>query len=144
MANNTNIQKIKRFHIGKVYRRDQPTITKGRFREFYQCDFDIAGKYDAMIPDAEVIAIMQQILETLGVEEFLVKVNHRKILEILVQEAGCNLEMFKTICSSIDKLDKQPWNEVKEQLKAKGVTQEQCKVIEKVTAQKGEPLKLLE
>jgi histidyl-tRNA synthetase len=52
MANNTNIQKIKRFHIGKVYRRDQPTITKGRFREFYQCDFDIAGKYDAMIPDA--------------------------------------------------------------------------------------------
>lgn len=32
MANNTNIQKIKRFHIGKVYRRDQPTVTKGRFR----------------------------------------------------------------------------------------------------------------
>lgn len=52
MANNTNIQKIKRFHIGKVYRRDQPTINKGRFREFYQCDFDIAGKYDPMIPDA--------------------------------------------------------------------------------------------
>lgn len=32
MANNTNIQKIKRFHIGKVYRRDQPIMTKGRFR----------------------------------------------------------------------------------------------------------------
>jgi len=32
MANNTNIQKIKRFHIGKVYRRDQPTISKGRYR----------------------------------------------------------------------------------------------------------------
>jgi histidyl-tRNA synthetase len=80
MANNTNIQKIKRFHIGKVYRRDQPTISKGRYREFYQCDFDIAGKYDPMIPDAEVLAIMQEILEALDVPDFLVKVNHRKIL----------------------------------------------------------------
>lgn len=49
---NTNIAKIKRFHIGKVYRRDQPIMTKGRYREFYQCDFDIAGTYDQMIPDA--------------------------------------------------------------------------------------------
>lgn len=85
MANNTNIQKIKRFHIGKVYRRDQPTITKGRFREFYQCDFDIAGKYDPMIPDAEVLAIMQEILEALTVNDFLVKVNHRKILEAVIR-----------------------------------------------------------
>ena len=62
MAMNTNIQKIKRFHIGKVYRRDQPSMNKGRFREFYQCDFDIAGKLDQMISDAEVVAIMQEIL----------------------------------------------------------------------------------
>jgi histidyl-tRNA synthetase len=110
MANNTNIQKIKRFHIGKVYRRDQPTINKGRFREFYQCDFDIAGKYDSMIPDAEVLAIMQEILEALTVDQFLVKVNHRKILETVVKESGCNDDMFKTICSSIDKLDKLSWN----------------------------------
>ena len=67
MAMNTNIQKIKRFHIGKVYRRDQPTANKGRFREFYQCDFDIAGNYDSMIPDCEVLYIMQEILETLGI-----------------------------------------------------------------------------
>ena len=123
MANNTNIQKIKRFHIGKVYRRDQPTVSKGRFREFYQCDFDIAGKYDAMIPDAEVLAIMQQILETVGVEQFLVKINHRKILEAMIDEAGCSHEMFKTICSSIDKLDKMPWNEVQAELITKGVNE---------------------
>lgn len=42
-------------------------MAKGRYREFYQCDFDIAGKYDAMIPDAEVLAIMQEILELLEV-----------------------------------------------------------------------------
>jgi histidyl-tRNA synthetase len=88
MANNSNIKKIKRFHIGKVYRRDQPIMTKGRFREFYQCDFDIAGKYDPMIPDAEVLVVMQEILEAVGITEFKVKVNHRKILEAMVETAG--------------------------------------------------------
>jgi histidyl-tRNA synthetase len=68
MGMNTDIKKIKRFHIGKVYRRDQPAISKGRFREFYQCDFDIAGNYDSMIPDAEVLAIMQEILNELGIK----------------------------------------------------------------------------
>lgn len=145
MANNTDIQKIKRFHIGKVYRRDQPTVTKGRFRQFYQCDFDIAGKYDPMIPDAEVLSIMQEILETVGVQDFLVKVNHRKILEAMINEANCNPDMFKAICSSIDKLDKMSWAEVKDQLiKAKGVTEEQADVIGGLTKYKGEPLRLLE
>jgi histidyl-tRNA synthetase len=79
-----------------------------------------------MIPDAEVLAIMQEILEALSVDEFLVKVNHRKILEAVVGEAGCSHEMFKTICSSVDKLDKLPWSEVQAELIAKGVNQEQC------------------
>jgi histidyl-tRNA synthetase len=48
-----------------------------------------------------------------GVNEFMVKVNHRKILEMMITEASCDLDKFKTICSSIDKLDKQPWSEVK-------------------------------
>jgi histidyl-tRNA synthetase len=51
------LQKMKRFHIGKVYRRDQPNMNRGRFREFYQCDFDIAGSYPTMVPDAEVIKV---------------------------------------------------------------------------------------
>ena len=52
------IQQIKRFHMAKVYRRDQPQMNKGRFREFYQCDFDIAGDYAPMIPDAEVLTVV--------------------------------------------------------------------------------------
>ncbi len=52
----------------------------------------------------------------------MVKVNHRKILEAVIKEADCNEEMFKTICSSIDKLDKQTWQEVKAELITKGVT----------------------
>jgi len=43
--NGFQYQNIKRYQIAKVYRRDQPAMTKGRMREFYQCDFDIAGVY---------------------------------------------------------------------------------------------------
>jgi histidyl-tRNA synthetase len=59
-------------------------MSKGRYREFYQCDFDLAGNYDPMIPDAEVLSIMQEILEELSIDEFVVKVNHRKILEAII------------------------------------------------------------
>ena len=41
-------------HPTKVYRRDQPQLNRGRYREFYQCDFDVAGSYSPMVPDAEV------------------------------------------------------------------------------------------
>jgi histidyl-tRNA synthetase len=41
----------------QVYRRDQPQMTRGRFREFFQCDFDIAGSYPTMVPDAEVVKV---------------------------------------------------------------------------------------
>ena len=40
-----------------MYRRDNPVVTKGRYREFYQCDFDIAGSYGPMISDTDVLAV---------------------------------------------------------------------------------------
>jgi histidyl-tRNA synthetase len=51
-------------------------MNKGRFREFYQCDFDIAGTYDPMLPDAEVIKIMHEILTELGSFFILYYLNH--------------------------------------------------------------------
>lgn len=44
------ITNLKRYHIAKVYRRDNPAMTRGRYREFYQCDFDITGAYDPLLP----------------------------------------------------------------------------------------------
>merc|ERR1711939_1118092 len=66
LAMNKDIQNIKRYHIAKVYRRDQPAMKKGRMREFYQCDFDIAGSYDPMLPDAEVIRVITEVFQGLG------------------------------------------------------------------------------
>lgn len=110
------IQNIKRYHIAKVYRRDQPAMTKGRMREFYQCDFDIAGVYDPMVPDAEILSTAVEGLTALGIEEFTIKVNHRKILDGIFQVCGVKDEDVRRISSAVDKLDKLPWSEVKKEM----------------------------
>jgi len=110
------ISNIKRYHIAKVYRRDQPSISRGRYREFYQCDFDIAGAYDPMVPDAECVKIVSEILGGVGIGKFCVKVNHRQILDGIFEVCGVAPDMFRTICSSVDKLDKSPWDEVRKEM----------------------------
>ncbi|XP_047410947.1 histidine--tRNA ligase, cytoplasmic isoform X2 [Sciurus carolinensis] len=107
---------IKRYHIAKVYRRDNPAMTRGRYREFYQCDFDIAGQFDPMIPDAECLKIMCEILSSLQIGDFLVKVNDRRILDGMFAICGVPDSKFRTICSSVDKLDKVSWEEVKNEM----------------------------
>uniref|UniRef100_A0A8C3XCH3 histidine--tRNA ligase n=1 Tax=Cyanoderma ruficeps TaxID=181631 RepID=A0A8C3XCH3_9PASS len=68
------ITSMKRYHVAKVYRRDNPATTRGRYREFYQCDFDIAGQFDPMIPDAECLKIVHEILSDLQLGDFVIKV----------------------------------------------------------------------
>ncbi|KAJ8555664.1 hypothetical protein K7X08_013160 [Anisodus acutangulus] len=70
---------FKRYQIAKVYRRDNPS--KGRYREFYQCDFDIAGQFEKMMPDFEVIKILTELLDELDIGDYEVKINHRKLLD---------------------------------------------------------------
>ncbi|XP_021346565.1 histidine--tRNA ligase, cytoplasmic-like isoform X1 [Mizuhopecten yessoensis] len=110
------VSNIKRYHIAKVYRRDNPAMTRGRFREFYQCDFDIAGQYDPMIPDAECIKIVTEILSKLELGDFVIKVNHRKLLDGMFAACGVPDEKFRTICSSVDKLDKTFWEDVRTEM----------------------------
>jgi histidyl-tRNA synthetase len=105
-------ESMKRYHIARVYRRDQPAMTKGRFREFYQCDFDIAGTYDPMLPDAECVKMMVEILTELKIGPFIIKINHRKLLDAIFEVCGVPTDDFRTICSSVDKLDKEPWDAV--------------------------------
>jgi histidyl-tRNA synthetase len=117
LAMNQQIQSIKRYHIAKVYRRDQPAVSKGRMREFYQCDFDIAGAYDPMIPDAEILRITTEIFESLGWKgRYTIKVNHRKILDGIFQVCGVPQDKLRTISSAVDKLDKSPWDEVRREM----------------------------
>lgn len=126
LAQNKDIQNIKRYHIAKVYRRDQPAMTKGRMREFYQCDFDIAGTFDPMVPDAEVLRIICEVFEGLGWNgRYTIKLNHRKILDGIFQVCGVPEDKIRTISSAVDKLDKLPWADVrKEMTEEKGLDSE--------------------
>ncbi|XP_023220595.1 histidine--tRNA ligase, cytoplasmic-like [Centruroides sculpturatus] len=134
------ITNFKRYHIGKVYRRDKPYMTKGRYREFYQCDFDIAGQYDLMLPDAECVRIVVEILSSLDIGSFLVKVNHRQILDGIFEVCGVPSEKFRTICSSVDKLDKMSWEEVrKEMIDEKGLDPTIADEIGEYVSQHGGP-----
>ena len=110
------ISNIKRYHIAKVYRRDQPAMTKGRMREFYQCDFDIAGVYDSMVPDAEILKILTSGLLGLGIDNFKIKLNHRKILDGIFQVCGVTDDDVRKVSSAVDKLDKLPWDDVKKEM----------------------------
>ncbi|XP_050416694.1 histidine--tRNA ligase, cytoplasmic isoform X2 [Patella vulgata] len=110
------ITNIKRYHIAKVYRRDNPAMTRGRYREFYQCDFDIAGQFDPMIPDAECVKIVAEILESLELGDYVVKVNDRKILDGMFAACGVPEDKFRSICSAVDKLDKTFWSDVRAEM----------------------------
>lgn len=111
-----SIRNFKRFHIAKVYRRDNPAMTKGRLREFYQCDFDIAGAYEPLVTDAEVLKVAVDVLRGLDVGPFVVKINDRQILDGLFEACGVPEAKFRAACSAVDKLDKTPWEDVRREM----------------------------
>jgi histidyl-tRNA synthetase len=133
----TGTRNIKRFQIGKVYRRDQPAIDRGRMREFYQCDYDYAGVYDLMVADSEVLCVAAEVFEAFDLE-VMIKINHRLILDGIFGAVGVSATLTRPISSAVDKLDKLPWNEVKKEIEQKGLEPE---ISDKVGAAYVVPLK---
>lgn len=137
LAMRKDAKQIKRYHIAKVYRRDQPAIARGRLREFYQCDFDIAGVYDPMIPDAEILRIIVEAFQAFQLN-VTIKLNHRKILDGLFTASGVPNDKIRLVSSSVDKLDKQTWAEVKkEMVEGKGLSDEVADKVGKYVLRSG-------
>ncbi|KAJ3547970.1 hypothetical protein NMY22_g1451 [Coprinellus aureogranulatus] len=114
--NGGTVTQHKIWQVGKVYRRDNPVVSKGRMREFMQADIDIVGLWDPMIPDAEILSLLCTILTKLDVGEFTIKLNNRKILDGIFEVCGVPSDKIRTISSAVDKLDKAPWSEVKREM----------------------------
>ncbi len=74
---------FKRYQIAPVWRAEKPA--KGRFREFFQCDVDIVGTA-SLLADAECVAVANNVLSTLGVSNFEIRINSRKILSGLLEK----------------------------------------------------------
>ncbi|TYZ69416.1 hypothetical protein PybrP1_008275 [[Pythium] brassicae (nom. inval.)] len=132
---------IKRYHIARVYRRDNPQMARGRFREFYQCDFDVAGSYAPMLPDAEVLAVAVEVLQQFPeLGPFKVKLSHRLLLDAVLAICGVPADKFRATCSAIDKLDKEPWAAVRRELvDDKGLPAAVADEIERFVCRVGAP-----
>jgi histidyl-tRNA synthetase len=138
-----NIKFMKRYHIAPVFRRDAPNIKKGRYRSFYQCDFDIAGESAVMVADAEVLDVFSEILDKFDIR-YTIKFNHKELLDLILGLCKVPAEKYMTACSTIDKLDKEPWSKVSEELKEKGLDQDVIEQIHTHIVLCGEPKKVLE
>lgn len=95
---------FRRYQIGKVYRGER--AQRGRFREFYQCDIDIIGDGELnIINDAEIPCVMYETFKSLGLENFSIHINNRKILNGLFEATGVK-EKSVDIMRTIDKIEK--------------------------------------
>ncbi|MBI4559540.1 MAG: histidine--tRNA ligase [Candidatus Hydrogenedentes bacterium] len=95
---------FRRYALGSVWRADKPG--PGRFREFTQLDIDAAGSASVAV-DAEIIAIMCEVMQALGVGPFAVLVNNRKLIDAMLASCGVTeTARQKHVLRVIDKLQK--------------------------------------
>ena len=123
---------FKRYQIQSVWRADRPQ--KGRYREFLQCDADIAGTY-SLVSDVELANIYKDVFNRLKLDTEI-KINSRKILYALAEVCGSENNM-NAITTAIDKLEKTGIEKVKEELSANGLSVEQISIIESYLDIKG-------
>lgn len=116
---------FRRYQIQPVWRADRPQ--KGRFREFTQCDADCIGS-SSLIHEADLIHIYDEVFNKLGLRKAVVKLNHRKFLEAMVDELSLDFPVSR-FTSTLDKLDKIGKDGVINELINAGVSEIKCKQL---------------
>ena len=126
---------FKRYQIGKVYRGER--AQQGRFREFYQADIDIIGDENLSIAnDAEVPSIMYRVFTGLGLSDFTIRINNRKILNGLFAMLGLS-DIATDVMRIIDKIDKIGKDNVEAELVDLGVSKDAADTILELHTFKG-------
>jgi len=116
---------FKRYQIQPVWRADRPQ--KGRYREFYQCDVDVVGS-ESLLYEIELIQIFDEVLTNLGLTDFSIKFNNRKILTGIAEVCG-QPEKLIDITVAIDKLDKIGKEGVVKELSERGLNSSAIEII---------------
>lgn len=119
---------FKRFQIQPVWRADRPQ--RGRYREFYQCDVDVVGS-PSLLNEAEFVLIYQEAFTALGLKDFTIKINNRKILSGIAEVVG-KPELIVDMTVAIDKLDKIGLQGVHKELMDRGFTEEDLDVLKPI------------
>ena len=123
---------FKRYQMSKVYRGERPQ--KGRFREFYQCDIDIIGGEELdILYDAEMPAVIYHVFKKLGIGDFTIRINNRKVLGGFFSALGLS-DKIEEILRIIDKIEKIGKDKVIEELVKIEVPEESTgKIIDFIT-----------
>lgn len=129
----------RRYQIQQVWRADRPQ--KGRYREFTQCDADVIGS-TAIINEIDLAHIYHDVFSKLGLQDYSLKINNRKILTALAVQCG-GIALLTPITIAIDKLDKIGIEKVNTELIEKGFTEKQLHIINQYLQIKGDNQKKL-
>lgn len=123
---------FKRYQIQPVWRADRPQ--KGRYREFYQCDADVVGS-DSLLNEIELLSMIDMVFKRLRVR-VAIKVNNRKVLTGIAEMIG-EADKIVDITVAIDKIDKIGIDNVNEELRSKGLTEEAIEKLRPLMEMKG-------
>ena len=119
---------FKRYQIQPVWRADRPQ--KGRYREFYQCDAD-----DSLLNEVELMQIVDTVFSRLGVR-VCIKINNRKILSGIAEVIG-EADKIVDITVAIDKLEKIGLDNVNEELRKDGISEEAINKLQPIISLSG-------
>ena len=123
---------FKRYQIQPVWRADRPQ--KGRYREFYQCDADVVGS-DSLLNEVELMQIVDTVFTRFGVR-VQIKINNRKILSGIAEVIGA-ADKIVDITVAIDKLDKIGIDNVNQELRSDGLSDEQIEKLQPIISLAG-------
>lgn len=123
---------FKRYQIQPVWRADRPQ--KGRYREFYQCDADVVGS-DSLLNEVELMQIVDTVFTKFGIR-VAIKINNRKILTGIAEVIG-EAEKIVDITVAIDKLDKIGIDNVNEELRRVGISEDAIEKLQPIIALAG-------
>ena len=123
---------FKRYQIQPVWRADRPQ--KGRYREFYQCDADVVGS-DSLLNEVELIQIIDTVFTRFGIR-VQIKLNNRKILTGIAEVIGA-ADKIINITVAIDKLDKIGIENVNQELRKNGISDEAIALLQPIISLSG-------
>ncbi|GAA4451583.1 histidine--tRNA ligase [Nibrella saemangeumensis] len=131
---------FKRYQMQPVWRADRPQ--KGRYREFYQCDADVVGT-DSLLCEAEIVLMVHEVLRNLGIQDFTLKINNRKILAGIAEAIGMPGQEG-ALAVAIDKLDKIGQEKVIDELRERGFSDESLSRLQPIFGFSGEAAEMLQ
>jgi histidyl-tRNA synthetase len=117
---------FKRYQIQPVWRADRPS--RGRFREFFQCDVDAIGSRSPVV-EVEILSAVSEILTSLGFADFTIQLNHRELLTNTLDSAGIERALHDTALVAIDKLDKIGRDGVLDEMLSRGISRASAQAL---------------